>query len=95
MATLCSILAWEIPWTEEPGELQSTGSQRVRQDLATKPPTPPHRLMDVYNLTPTLIKYRLFLTPWKNPSIHLLLHRPIPISAEGEHKLLLSLSGSD
>ena len=26
------ILAWEIPWTEEPGELQSKGSQRVRQD---------------------------------------------------------------
>ena len=31
-----SILAWEIPWTEEPGGLQSMGSQRVRQDLATK-----------------------------------------------------------
>ena len=26
-ATHCSILAWEIPWTEEPGELQSVGSQ--------------------------------------------------------------------
>ena len=25
-----SILAWKIPWTEEPGELQSMGSQRVR-----------------------------------------------------------------
>ena len=30
MATHCSILAWEIPWTEEPGGLQSTGSQTVR-----------------------------------------------------------------
>ena len=29
MATHSSILAWKIPWTEEPGELQSTGSQRV------------------------------------------------------------------
>ena len=28
MATHSSILAWEIPWTEEPGELQSMGSQR-------------------------------------------------------------------
>ena len=28
----------KIPWTEEPGELQSMGSQRVRHDLATKPP---------------------------------------------------------
>ena len=32
IATHCSILAWEIPWREEPGGLQSTGSQRVRQD---------------------------------------------------------------
>ena len=30
MATHSSILAWEIPWTEEPDVLQSTGSQRVR-----------------------------------------------------------------
>ena len=29
MATHCSILAWSIPWTEEPGELPSMGSQRV------------------------------------------------------------------
>ena len=32
LATHSSILAWEIPWTEEPGELQSTGSQRVRHN---------------------------------------------------------------
>ena len=32
MATHSSILAWRIPWTEEPGRLQSTGSQRVRHD---------------------------------------------------------------
>ena len=31
-----SILVWEIPWTEEPGGLQSMGSQRVRNDLVTK-----------------------------------------------------------
>ena len=36
MATHSSILAWEIPWTEEPGGLQSMGLQRVRDDLATK-----------------------------------------------------------
>ena len=30
------ILTWEIPWTEEPGGLQPTGSQRVRHDLANK-----------------------------------------------------------
>ena len=32
MATCCSILAWRIPQTEEPGMLQSMGSQRVRYD---------------------------------------------------------------
>ena len=35
MATHSSILALEIPWTEEPGRLQSTGSQRVGHDWAT------------------------------------------------------------
>ena len=32
MAIHSSILAWKIPWTEEPGELQSTGSPRVGPD---------------------------------------------------------------
>ena len=32
MATHSSILAWRIPWTEEPGRLQFIGSQEVRQD---------------------------------------------------------------
>ena len=36
MATHSSILAWRISWTEEPGELQSMGSQRVKHDLAMK-----------------------------------------------------------
>ena len=36
MVTCSSILAWEIPLTEEPGRLQSTRSQKVRQDLVTK-----------------------------------------------------------
>ena len=35
IATHSSILAWKIPWTEEPGRLQSMGSQRVRHDWAT------------------------------------------------------------
>ena len=35
MATHSSILAWRIPWTEEPGGLQSTGLQRVGHDRAT------------------------------------------------------------
>ena len=35
VATHFSIVAWRIPWTEEPGGLQSMGPQRVRQDRAT------------------------------------------------------------
>ena len=35
MTTHSSILAWRIPWTEEPGGLQSMESQRVRHNLAT------------------------------------------------------------
>ena len=36
MATHSSILAWEIPRTEEPGGLQSMGSQKVEHDLVTE-----------------------------------------------------------
>ena len=36
MATCSSILAWKIPWTEEPGRLQSLGLQRVRHTKATE-----------------------------------------------------------
>ena len=36
MATHSNILAWRIPWTEEPGGLQSMESERVQHDLATK-----------------------------------------------------------
>ena len=35
-ATHASILAWRIPWTEKPRELQSTGLQRIRHDRATE-----------------------------------------------------------
>ena len=36
MTTHSSILVWKIPWTEDPGGLQSMGSQRVGHDLVTK-----------------------------------------------------------
>ena len=36
MATHSSILAWKIPWTEEPDRLRVMGLQRVRHDCATK-----------------------------------------------------------
>ena len=38
MASHSSILAWRIPWTEEPVRLQSVGFQRIRHDWATKTP---------------------------------------------------------
>ena len=42
MATHSSILAWRIPWTEEPGGLQAMGLQRVRHDCATNTHTHTH-----------------------------------------------------
>ena len=36
MATFSTMLVWEIPWTKEPGRLQSMGSQRVRHNLSTE-----------------------------------------------------------
>ena len=42
MTTRSSILAWRIPWTEEPAGLQCMGSQRVGQDLAMKQQYPYH-----------------------------------------------------
>ena len=36
MTTHSTILSWRIPWTEEPGGLQSMGSQRVEHDLTTE-----------------------------------------------------------
>ena len=36
MATHSSVLAWRIPWTEEPGNLQFIGSRRVGHDLVTE-----------------------------------------------------------
>ena len=38
MTTYSSILAWEVPWTEEPGGLQSMGVTSVRHDLGSNPP---------------------------------------------------------
>ena len=40
MTIYSSIFVWEIPWTEEPGGLQSIGSQRGGHDLVTKAPLP-------------------------------------------------------
>ena len=52
MATHSSILAWRIPWTEEPGELQSMGSQRVGLDWASKYSTQHIPICRSYACTP-------------------------------------------
>ena len=54
LATHSSILAWGIPWTEEPGGLQSTGSQRVGHDSATK-----QQSRTVFRIQQTLQKYNI------------------------------------
>ena len=48
MAAHSHILAWEIPWTEEPSGPQSMGLQRVRHDLQTKQPTKPGSKLNLY-----------------------------------------------
>ena len=59
MATHCSILAWRVPWTEEPVGLQSTVSQRVGHDLATE------------HAAGSVILMILIREALQNPSIHL------------------------
>ena len=54
MATHSSILAWKIPWAEEPGGLQSMGLQRVRHDWATE---------QVYKFRIMIFLWRLFFIP--------------------------------
>ena len=49
MATHSSILAWRIPWTEEPGKLQSLALQRVRHCLATKQQQP-HLMSEIFEV---------------------------------------------
>ena len=55
MATHCSILAWRIPWTEEPGGLQFPGSQRVWQEWSNLAHTRPRAGNEQYKLEILLI----------------------------------------
>ena len=54
MATHSSILAWEIPWTEEPGWATVHGVASVGHDLATKPPSTADSLCCVVESNTTL-----------------------------------------
>ena len=52
MATDSIVLAWEIPWTEEPGRLSSTGSQRIRNDWDQQKPNLKPALLDLPEFFP-------------------------------------------
>ena len=52
MANHFSILAWEIPWTEEPGGLQAMGSQRAGLDLVTKQQQHAKRKTNLFQVVP-------------------------------------------
>ena len=54
MATHSSILAWAMPWTEEPGGLQFMGLQRVGHDLATQD-APIHEKLFEAQITPSFL----------------------------------------
>ena len=54
MATHSNILAWRIPWTREPGRLQSMGSQRVRLDFVNTHITKTGLLIDSERIERTL-----------------------------------------
>ena len=60
MTTHSSIPAWRIPWTEEPGRLQSMASQRVGHDWAINTFTHVYSISSVQLLS----SVRLFATPW-------------------------------
>ena len=61
MASHFGILAWEIPWTEEPGGLHSMGSQKVRHDWATNTHTDMHTYMCIWYLYHIL---QVFVPKW-------------------------------
>ena len=68
MATHSSILAWKIPLTEQPGGLQSIGSQKVRHDLLSK------------HLSIYLFIHPSIIYPSILPSIYVSLATPPPMS---------------
>ena len=64
MATHSGILAWRIPWTGEPGGLQSMELQRVGHDLVTKQHNDSFVLVSCGGGVQSLSCVRLFATPW-------------------------------
>ena len=76
MAPHSSTLAWKIPWTEEPGRLQSMGSQRVRQDWAT---SLHFTLIGIFGLFTNLERMN-DISHWIMATLRLLFHQISPNS---------------
>ena len=75
MATHSSILAWEIPWTEEPGRIQSIGSQRVGHDWSDLAQTAACQASLSFTISQSLLK--LMSTESVMLSSHLILFGPL------------------
>ena len=58
---MAAILQYSFPWTEEPGGLQSMRSQRVKHDLATKPPPPHYMVCSAWLLYTPDLKNTVFI----------------------------------
>ena len=83
LATHSSMLAWEIPWTEEPGGLQSVGSQRVRNDLATKLQQSANEIysLNIWGFADGRLQLGLMQTVWGNlDTLYVYLHPYSPYS---------------
>ena len=66
MATHSSVLAWQIPWAEEPSQLESVGSQKVRYDLATKQQRGERKNA---MLQPLRHRFKSWLSPWPSSTL--------------------------
>ena len=96
MATHSSIFAWKIPWTGEPGGLQSMGSQRVGHHLGTKqqPWNSPGQNTGVGSL---LLLQGIFTTQGSNPGLprcwqilYHLSHWGSPLNPEVQNPYIIS-----
>ena len=89
MATHSSILAWRIPWTEQPGRLQSMGSQRVKHNWATQ-----HTLIIYPNKNRKELRERNWHMPeaekWEGKTVHRQKHT----EHEGQEGLSVNKGGN-
>ena len=96
MAIHSGIRAWRIPWTEEPGGLQSTGSHRVRHSLVvTKPPAHPTGKSELEVPPPSVFRALWALTPPGTWSLSHWTTREVPAgrSHAGSFRFLVCLLG--